>query len=121
MRRTLTALSFIAALVLVPALSHAAQTKPAPAKTDKAAPSAPAAATHATSGVVKSTTATSLVIAKTATATKTETFVLNPSTSRKGDLAVGARVEVRYRAEGGQNIATAVTASAPKGKGTPKS
>jgi hypothetical protein len=118
MRRTLSALSFVAALLLVPAFAVAAQTKPAPAKTDKAAP---AAATHATSGIVRSTTATALVIAKTATATATETFVLNPATARKGDLAVGARVEVRYRAEGGQNIATAVTAAAPKGKSTPKS
>ncbi|MBP6716807.1 MAG: hypothetical protein KA205_08085 [Acidobacteria bacterium] len=68
-------------------------------------------ATHATNGIVKSMDATTLVIAKSTTSTKTQTFVLTPSTSKKGDLTVGVRVEVRYRAEGPKNIAIAVTAS----------
>ena len=58
--------------------------------------------------------ATTLVIAKSAAATKTQTFVLTPSTASKGDIKAGARVEVRYRAEGSKNIATAVTASPVK-------
>jgi hypothetical protein len=99
--------AFVGALLLVPALAMAAVT----------------AATHATKGIVKSVDDASLVITKSAKATKTLTFVLNATTVKKGDLAAGARVEVRYRAEGAQNIATAVTAWAPKGKGNslPKS
>jgi hypothetical protein len=41
---------------------------------------------------------------------KTLTFTLNASTQRKGDLAVGTAVEVRYRTEGKTNVATAVSA-----------
>ena len=117
---------FIGALALVPALALA-QAKPAPAapktaaKTAVAAPTmtvatAPAkpAATHATNGIVKSADATSLIITKTAKDTKAETFVLNAATVTKGTLAPGARVAVRYRTEGTQNIATAVTAGSPK-------
>lgn len=68
-------------------------------------------ATHATNGIVTSMNATTLVIAKSTTSTKTQTFALTPATAKKGDLKVGVRVEVRYRAEGAKNIATAVTAS----------
>ena len=124
MRMNKGTFALVGALLLVPALAMAAQTgaaKTAPAP--KAKTTTVAAATHSTSGIVKSVDATSLVITKTAKATKTLTFVLNATTVKKGDLAAGARVEVRYRAEGKQNIATAVTASAPKdkGKGLPKS
>lgn len=111
-------LAFIGALALVPALAFA-QAKTVPA-TPKAAPklTAPAAAkpapTHATNGIIKSAGATSIVIMKTAKDTKTTTFTLNAATVTKGTLTPGARVEIRYRAEGTQNIATAVTATVPK-------
>ncbi len=121
MRMTQKTLAFVGALLLVPALAMA-QTAPAkPVQKPKAAAKASAkAATHSTSGVVQSMTDSSLVIAKTAKATKTETFVVNATTVKKGDIAVGSRVGVRYLSEGGQNVATAVTAS--KGKKTsPKS
>lgn len=118
MRITRNILTFVGALLLVPALAFAAVHTPA--QTPKAAAKAAAkAATHSTSGIVQSQTATSLVIAKNAKAAKaakTETFVLNATTVTKGDVVVGARVGVRYVAEGGQNVATAVTATV-KGKG----
>lgn len=111
-------LAFIGALALVPALALA-QVKTAPAA-PKTAPklTAPAAAkpapTHATNGIIKSADATSIVIMKTAKDTKTTTFTLNAATVTKGALTPGARVEIRYRAEGTQSIATAVTATVSK-------
>ena len=99
-------LAFVGALLIVPALALA-QTKPA--------------ATHATNGIIKSADATSLVIAKTAKDTKTTTFTLNAATVTKGTLTPGSRVEVRYRKDGTENIATAVTATVAKVKSSPKS
>ncbi|TAK18114.1 MAG: hypothetical protein EPO35_01715 [Acidobacteria bacterium] len=111
-------LALIGALALVPAMALA-QTKPAPSApkaAPKAAAAAPAkpAATHSTTGIIKSADATSLVIAKTEKDTKTTTFALNSATVSKGAMTPGARVEVRYRTEGTQNIATAVTATPAK-------
>ena len=42
------------------------------------------------------------------------TFVVNSSTQTKGDLKAGANVQVRYKTEGKQNIATAVTVQPKK-------
>ena len=117
MKITTKTLALLGALALVPALALAqAKTPPAakaPAKTAAPAAAKPAA-THATNGVIKSADATSLVITKTAKDTKTTTFVLNSATVTKGALTPGARVEIRYRAEGAQHVATAVTATIPK-------
>lgn len=122
MKINMKTVAFIGAIALVPALAFAqAKSAPAAPKTaQKAAPTtAPAkpAATHATNGIIKSADATSLVITKTAKDTKTTTFALNAATVTKGTIAPGARVEIRYRTEGTQNVATAVTVAAPK---TPK-
>lgn len=118
MKMNTRTLALLGALALVPALALAqAKTPPAAPKAavKTAAPTAAKpAATHATNGIIKSADATSLVITKTAKDTKTTTFVLNAATVTKGTLAPGARVEIRYRAEGAQNVATAVTAIIPK-------
>lgn len=115
--RTFRTTLVIALLLGIPAWGLAStqagsQTKP-PAKSG--VPAKPAAATHATSGVIKSVDATSLVITKM-TGKKSEdvSFALNSTTQKKGDLAVGAAVDVRYRTEGGSNVATAVTVHAKK-------
>ena len=42
------------------------------------------------------------------------TFELRSSTERQGAIAVGARVQVRYRTEGSSQVATAVVADQPK-------
>jgi len=115
--------SFVLAgmLMAVPALSFAQGTstskpttsKPAASQTSKPAaekkPAAPAA--KATTGVVKSVDASSLVITK---GKADMTFVINSGTEKKGDLKAGANVSVRYKTEGKQNIATAVTVQAKK-------
>lgn len=120
MKINIKTIAFVGAIALVPALTFA-QAKTAPKTAAKTAATAPAkpAATHATNGIVKSSDATSLVTTKTAKDTKTETFVLNAATVTKGTIAPGARVSVRYRTEGTQNIATAVTVQAKKN--SPKS
>ena len=66
------------------------------------------AATHATKGVVKAVDATSLVITRPAMKTKEMAFVLDAATQREGRVAIGSVVEVRYRTEEKQQVATAI-------------
>jgi hypothetical protein len=109
-----------AALLTIWALTVAA-TGQAP-RTVAPAPSKPAAtvrqaphevATHATKGVVKAVTATAIVITRNAGGKRTETsFVVTPSTQRAGAVAAGATVEIRYRTDGKQRIATAISVEA---------
>ena len=67
------------------------------------------ATVHATKGVVKSIDANRLVIKRTPQGGREMTFVLSPSTERSGDVKVGSTVDVRYRTDAEQRIATAVT------------
>lgn len=120
MRITRNILVLCGALLLIPAMTASAQTSTPDQKPKAAAKAAAKAATHSTSGIVRSVDGGTLVIAKNDKAAKTDTFVINATTVKKGELAVGAKVSVRYTTEGGQNIATAVTAS-PKVKGKGKS
>ena len=67
-------------------------------------------ATHATTGIVKMVSATALVITRRTAGKRTDTsFVLTPTTQKEGTLAAGSTVEIRYRTEGKQRIATAVS------------
>ncbi len=67
-------------------------------------------ATHATKGVIKTVSATALVVTTRAAGKRTDTtFVLTPSTHTEGALATGSTVEIRYRTDGRQRIATAVS------------
>ena len=115
-------------LVAVPAMGLA-QTPPKPVAASKqATPAKPAGkatkatpaaaskneAVHATKGVVKSVDASSLVITGTGPKAKEMTFVLNSATMKTGTPAVGATVQVRYKTEAKQNIATAVSVSGKK-------
>jgi hypothetical protein len=70
-------------------------------------------ATHATKGVVKSVSATVIVITRRVGDKRTETsYAVTPATERLGDLAAGVTVEVRYRTSGRQRIATAISVEA---------
>jgi len=64
---------------------------------------------HATKGVVKFVDAHKLVVRRTSQGRRERTFVLNPSTERSGDVKVGSTVDIRYRTDADQRIATAVT------------
>ena len=113
----------VAALVLVPTLTWAQpQGATTAAQKPKAATKPAKAATHSTSGVIRAIDGTSLVIAKNAKATATETFEMTSDTARKGDLVVGAKVGVRYTIASGHNVATAVSVSGKSAHGKlPKS
>jgi len=87
-----------------PSPKPAAQQKPAPREV----------ATHATKGVVKSVTTTAVVIARQSNGKQTETsFMVTSATQKAGTIAAGATVEIRYRTEGKQRIATAISVEAP--------
>ena len=81
--------------------------------------------THATTGIVKSVDATTLVITRTGKAGGDMTFALDPATHRQGTVAVGTPVAVRYHENGKTYVATAITAQQPTpkpvGAATPKS
>ena len=126
----------LGALAMVPALAlaqpPAAKPSPAPAKStapaqapaktadaktaDAKTPAAKQPAVHATKGVVKSVDAKMLVVTTSGAKAKELTFVLDSTTAKTGTLVAGATVDVRYKTEGKQNIATAVTVSEPKKK-----
>jgi hypothetical protein len=72
------------------------------------------AATHATTGVVKSLNDTTLVISRPGKKGGDMTFALDSSTAREGTLAVGSPVSVRYHDQGKTKVATAITAQQPK-------
>jgi hypothetical protein len=78
-----------------------------------ASASSGAVATHATTGVVKTVTQTTMVVVRRVGGKRTESsFVLTPATQRAGHIAAGVTVDIRYRTDGRQKIATAVTAEA---------
>lgn len=81
---------------------------------------APAAATarttrgstsdHATTGIVKSVSDTTLVLTTSGRRHHEMTFQLDPSVHRDGAVAVGSHVSIRYRDDGHTHVATAITA-----------
>ena len=120
MKRARTAALILGVLLTGTAVGFASQT-PAPAPSAKSSgakkeskPSAPA--THATSGVVKTINDSSLVISKSATKGPETTFVVNSSTQKEGNVAVGSMVDVRYTSDGKTKTATAVTVHEAKAK-----
>ena len=112
MKKMLQAAVVAAAVLAVPAMSQAAQTKPAAAPAAKSSAKKTAtAATHSAKGVVKSMDATTLVVTEKG---KDVSYVLDASTKKEGDPAVGSNVTVMYKTEGTQHVATDVKASAAK-------
>lgn len=107
-----TAGTILAAIAL-----SAAPAQPAALQADAGHPAqqrpAPIIATHATSGIVKSVDQTSLVLQRKTGVHGELRFVLTSATERVGEVTVGSTVEVRYRLDGHQRIATAVSAEPP--------
>jgi hypothetical protein len=108
-------------LVAIPALGIAQTPASTPAPAAKSATAAKptanetaakGATVHAAKGVIKSVDANSLVITGSGAKAKERTFVLNSATVKTGTPVVGATVQVRYKTEGKQNVATAVNVSA---------
>ena len=100
----------LAALALAVPAAGFAQSTPKATST-AAAPAAKKAATpvvHATKGVVKSIDGSMLVITKVAGKGPETTFVVNSTTQRQGTVSPGSSVDVRYRTEGKEKVATAI-------------
>ncbi|MEO7276078.1 MAG: hypothetical protein ABI211_29185 [Vicinamibacterales bacterium] len=71
-------------------------------------------ATHATKGVVKALTPSGITITRVTAGKRVDTsFQLTASTQRAGTIAAGVTVEIRYRTDGKQRIATAISVEAP--------
>jgi len=112
MKKMLQAAVVAAAVLAVPAMSLAAQTKTAGAPPAKSTThKTESTATHSAKGVVKSMDATSLVVTEKG---KDVSYVLDASTKKEGDPAVGSTVTVMYKTEGTQHVATDVKAAAAK-------
>src|SRR5215468_1025587 len=102
--RNLTKAIAIAAMLAFPVASFAQTAQAAPAK--QTAPKAEKSAskkvaTKATSGTVKSVSDSQLVITHgSGKSAKDETFAVNASTKKEGDIATGTKVTVAYTVEG---------------------
>ena len=105
-----TKAAVLAVALAVPVAAFAAQAdmkKPAAKKEH-------AVVSHTTSGTVKSSSDTQLVITKgSGKSAKDETFAVNASTKKEGDVATGAKVTVAYTMDGTNMVATSVHAAAP--------
>jgi hypothetical protein len=115
------AVTAIASLGVLSALTLGAPASPGTSQQVQAAPTQKSVApmpTHAVRGVVKSIGKSSLVITGSGKRAGEMTFVLGPSTHREGELTVGATVSVRYRLEGPTLMATAVSAQPEKQRAT---
>lgn len=119
MGKLMTAAVIAGALSVTPIAFASTQTaQPAPAKNTA---SKSAVATKSTSGVVKSMDDTTLVISKPGKkGAADETFTLNPSTQKEGNVQVGSTVSVHYKTEGQSKVATAIMAHEPKAQAAHK-
>ena len=109
MRKAITTTLLAGALAMMSGAAFAAS--PAVAQSKPAAKSASTkpAATHATTGVVKTIDANTLVITRAGKSPAEMTFSLNASTHREGTIVAGSPVSVRYQREGTTDVATAIT------------
>jgi hypothetical protein len=112
--RMFTKAAILAVALAVPAAVFAQGSTP-----KKGAAATKSVASHTTAGSVKSISDTSLVITKgTGAKAKDETFVVNASTKKDGDIAAGTKVTVAYTTEGTTMTATSIKAAkAPAAKG----
>jgi len=102
-------------IVQAPAQALPPRSAQKPPATQPAKPAEPhEVATHATKGVVKSLTSSAITITRVTAGKRVDTsFQLTPATQRAGAIAAGVTVEIRYRTEGKQRIATAISVEAP--------
>jgi hypothetical protein len=106
-----TKAAVLAVALAVPVAAFAAQDAKKPAKKEHAA----SVASHTTAGTVKSSSDTSLVITKgSGKNAKDETFTVNASTKKDGDIATGSHVSVMYTMDGTNMVATSIKAAPAK-------
>lgn len=110
-----TKAAVLAVALSVPVAAFASQAATAPKKSTSAAGKKTTVASHTTSGTVKSSSDTQLVITKgSGKNAKDETFTVNASTKKEGDVAVGGKVTVAYTMDGTNMVATSIKAAAAK-------
>jgi hypothetical protein len=110
-----TKAAVLAVALAVPVAAFAQATAPAKKSTahKEAAASTAKVASKTTTGTVKSVSDSSLVIEHgTGKSAKEETFTVNASTKKDGDIATGSKVTVAYTTEGSTMTATSIKASA---------
>jgi hypothetical protein len=106
-------LSFVL-VVLLGTLTFAAPAKGAKKATTKGV-------SHTFMGKVTDWSATQVTVEKkTGKTSKTETFTINDQTTKPADVKVGDQVTVTYKDEGGNKVATKITARAAKTGGAKK-
>lgn len=111
MRNLLAAIVAGTTLTLITASGIALQAAP---QAKAAASTHSKAASHATTGVVKSIDAKTMVISRSGKQTGDMTFDMSSSPHREGSIEVGSPVSVRYRDDGSSHVATAITLQHPK-------
>jgi hypothetical protein len=125
MKKTFQAAVVAGVVLAAPALSLAAQTKPATqtapaasATTTKAkAGKATSATVYSAKGVVKSIDASTLVLTEKSGKKKRShdvQFVLDPSVQKDTNIAAGSTVRVKYHNDAKKHVATEVRAASTK-------
>jgi hypothetical protein len=120
MRKSIIGAVVAVCLTAGPAFAFAQSTSSSTKAATPATPAKKAAApaVHAMSGVIKSVDGSMLVITKVAGKGPETSFVVNSSTEKQGTLVAGAKVDVRYRTEGKDKVATAISVQQPKATAT---
>ena len=99
--------------VVLLATPAAGQTAASSARPAPAAGTRTAIATHSSKGGIQSVSTTAIVITRRVAGKRVETtYALTPATERAGVVSAGRVVEIRYRTEGRQRIATTVIGEA---------
>jgi uncharacterized protein YxeA len=108
--------AFVAGLMLLVAMAAFAGTGQTSSKsTPKQHKAKTTETTRQASGTISSSDANQLVLSHKVNGKEEQTtFVMNDQTQKKGELRSGEKATVHYRVEGGQNIATMVSAKASK-------
>jgi len=113
----------VGAVAIVPRLGHGATpaSQARPATMAATAKGEAKDTSHATTGIVKTVSASTLVITRSAKPGNEMRFEVSPFAHRDGSVTVGSPVSVRYREDGATHVATAITvqqAKSPAGNRT---
>jgi hypothetical protein len=112
------ALAALLSVLAAPALLAQGHASSAPPPASQAPAPVP---DHSVSGVVKFMDRSRLVITRAGKIPVEMTFALNASTLREGLIAVGAKVQVRFRGDEHPAVATAILATGARQTGAHRS
>jgi hypothetical protein len=106
----------VGAVAVVPRLGHGATpaSQARPVTTAATVKGEAKDTSHATTGIVKAVSASTLVITRSAKPGNEMRFEVSPFAHREGTVAIGSPVSVRYREDGATHVATAITVQQAK-------